>query len=846
MKAILLKIEYLTSPIGIDIKKPRFFWNCENGITQTAYQIIADYGEGKVWDSHKVTSNQMAGITWGGDLLKSKEFVRWRVRLWDENNQVGEWSESYFEMGLLEPSDWQAKWVSGNYSPKKKQRYPVDYFRKTFVCKKPENARLYISACGVYEAQLNGQRIGDFILAPGFTNYYKRLQYQTYDVSSLLHQGENTLTIQLADGWYRGSIGAMGVTGFYGKETKLLFQLETDRNIIAMSDHHLEWCNNGALRFADTQDGEIIDAQMLPDYHSKSKQTNCLVVPSASNNVPVREQERFSPTLLHTPSGKTLLDFGQNLAGYIEFTVTAKAGQQLHLQMAETLKDGELDMANIQCKAGTKNATPLQEIHYTCKDGKNCYKTSFAVFGFRYAQLEADFAISADNFTAIAVYSDMEQTGFFHCSNELINRFFENTLWSMKGNFLDVPTDCPTRERAPWTGDVQIFAKTGSYLMDTTAFLRKWLHDLEDSQGKNGKVPCHAPDVRNNEFVPGIDFIKRMDGCCGWADAAVLVPWRMYELYRDPQLLKGFYSMMKRHIVFQISRTNRTGLFGKPIRGKNKRYISNVGQAFGEWLEPPEVYSQSVINDFLAPHSEEATAYLSYVCGVMMQIAKITGHDDDIPLYKEYHDGCKTAYVNQFTPINTDRQSKLVRPLAFNLLDGQTKEAAHKRLVSSIKARQYKIGTGFLSTPLILPTLTGLGELDIAYKMIENEESPGWLYEVKSGATTVWENWDGSASNNHYSPGSVCEWLIETVCGIHICEENHFMISPNPGGTLSYASFTYQSIYGRISCTWKKENGHITYTIDVPAGTKADLHLPQGHHECITAGHFIRTEDEIC
>lgn len=846
MIATKLRTEYLTNPTGIGITKPSLFWNCEGGQRQTAYHIKATGSDdGLLFDSGKVAGGQMAGVPWGGKALNSRERVQWQVRLWDENDNPGEWSKpAHFEMGLLSCDDWVAGWITGNYRPKKAQRYPVDCFRRTFALNQGiTRALLYITACGVYEAQLNTQRIGDFILAPGFTQYNKRLQYQTHDVTALLRPGENCLTIQLADGWFRGSVGAMGVRNVYGRETKLLAQLEIHladgTTQIVCTGPDWDWSNDGPLLFADMKDGEVVDARKAPTYGSQARLTAYPVVPSASNNVPVNEHERFQPQLQVTPTGKVMLDFGQNIAGYLEFTITANAGQRLRIQMAERLKDDEVDMASIQCRAGKPNATPKQEIIYTCTQGQNHYKTRFAVFGFRYAQIETDISLCAEDFTAIAVYSDMEQTGFFACSNPLITRFVENTLWSMKGNFLDVPTDCPTRERSPWTGDVQIFCKTGSYLMDTAAFLRKWMQDVRDRQSSAGKVPCHAPDVRNNEFIPGIDFIARMDGCCGWADVAVLVPWRLYLQYGDERYLTESYASMKAHTLFQISRTGRTGLFGKPVFGPDRRYISNVGQAFGEWLEPQEVYKQSVLQDFCAPHPEEATAYLSYVCGIMAEVAGLLGHEEDLRLYQEYHEGCKAAYQNRFVKnggINTTRQAKMVRPLALGLLDNRDAKDIFAKLVRNIEKSHFHIGTGFLSTPLILPLLTKMGRVDMAYRMMENEEYPGWLAEVKAGATTVWEDWEGNASQNHYSPGSVCEWLFETVCGIRISGENRFIIRPIPGGTLTHASFTYHSIYGTVSCAWEKQNGQMMFDITVPSNTTAEVVLPNGIAETLTAG----------
>lgn len=851
MQAFRLKTEYLKNPIGIDITEPRFFWNCRGGQTQTAFQIEAiDDSNSLVWDSGKIASGSMHA-RYDGKKLESRSFVSWKVRLWDENDDVGEWSKpAFFEIGLLSAKDWESKWISGNYKPEKKKRFPVDCFEKNFSARgNIKKARLYITACGVYEAEINGRRAGSFILAPGFTSYDKRLYYQTYDVTSLVKGGENSISIMLANGWYRGSVGAMGITYVYGKQTKLFLQLEItygdgSKTVISSNNDFL-WSNDGPISFADLKDGEIVDSRRKPTLSGKAIIADCDIIPAASNNVPVTEHERFTPLLSKSSAKKTILDFGQNIAGYVEFTVNAKDGQKIFMQFAERLKDGELDMANIQCRADTPKATPKQEITYICKDGENHYKTRFAVFGFRFASIETDVEFKAEDFSAIAVYSDMEETGSFSCSNPLINRFFDNTKWSMKGNFLDVPTDCPTRERAPWTGDVQIFAKTSAYLMDTAAFYRKWLYDLADRQTAKGKIPCHAPDVRNNEYFAGLDFIKRMDGCCGWADVAVLLPWRLYEIYRDVTILENFYPMMKAHIKFQISRTNKTGFCAKPVFGEDKKYISNVGQAFGEWLEPPDVYKQSVLNDFLAPHSEEATAYLSFTCGIMAEIARLVGHDEDIPLYEEYNSGCKKAYNNRFVrggEIDTDRQSKLVRPLAFNLLDGAVKTNVLNRLIESIIKREYKIGTGFLSTPLILPTLTKLGFLETAYKMMENEEAPGWLAEVKAGATTVWENWDGSASNNHYSPGSVCEWLVETVCGIKVIGENNFSIAPMPGGALTHAEFIYQSLYGTVSSKWTKKAEHIIYEITIPCGCTAFISLPSGKQKNLTAGNHTLIE----
>lgn len=836
-----LRTEYLVDPIGIDIVQPRFFWTCENGLTQTAYRITAHRNGELVWDTEKTASSMTTWIRWEGSPLHSRDEVEWSVQLWDENDDPGPAVTARFELGLLDPTDWTAEWITGDYRPRAKDRYPVDSFRTTFITDGIRRARLYVTACGLYEATLNGARVGDAVMAPGFTSYDKRLHYQTYDVTGLVRPGENTLDVDLADGWYRGAIGAMGVRNAYGAETKLLAQLELvaadgTRRVVATNDTWA-WSNDGPVRFADLKDGEVVELERTPSLDGTARTTVEAIVPTASNNVTVREHERFSPTITRTPSGRQLLDFGQNIAGYVELTAAAHAGDRVTLRFAEHLDEGgELDIAAIQVRAGKPTASPKQEITLVCTEGVNHYKTRFAVFGFRYAIVQADLDLTPSDVTAIAVYSDLGQTATFDSSHPLVNQLVHNTLWSMKGNFLDVPTDCPTRERAPWTGDVQIFARTGSYLMDTTAFLRKWLQDLRDRQGEDGKVPCQAPDVHNNEFIPGVDFIKRMDGSAGWADAAVLVPVRLYELFRDEQILRDSYASMKAHVTFQIGRTNRTGLFGKRFPRPDRKYISNVGQAFGEWLEPTDVYQQSVVQDFLAPHPEEATAYLAYVCALMVDVARLLGHDDDAALYTEYRDGCTRAYVNQFTPIDTDRQSKLVRPLALGLLDGDIADQTFDRLVAAIESRRYRIGTGFLSTPLILPLLTRRGRTDLAYRMLENEAEPGWLFEVRSGATTVWENWDGTASQNHYSPGSVCQWLFETVTGIDVTGEGTFTIAPQPGGTLAHASLSYDSLFGTVSSSWQRTGHGTQYTVSIPANTRAKVLLPDGANHNIGPG----------
>ena len=847
MRAVNLRTEYLQNPLGIDTTAPRLYWNCEGGVKQTAYQIIAKVNGETVWNSGKVESSSMTHIPYGGPELHSRERVYWSVKLWDENGEGGEISHSFFEMGLLEASDWKAKWITGNYKVKKNERYPVDCFRKQIsVDAEVKSARLYITACGLYEARLNGEKIGNFCLAPGHTDYRKRVQYQTYDVTELLSVGDHTMTVQLADGWYCGGCGAWGIRNQYGTETKLLAQLEITyadgRRDTIVTDESWDWSNDGPIRFADNKDGEVVNANREPSYSGKAKVTSHTVIPTASNNVPVTEHERFAPTVTKAPNGKWLLNFGQNIAGYISFRLQAKKNQRLTFRFGELLDgEGNLTQKNIQCVSKNKTS-PLQQIIYTCREGLNEYKTTFAVFGFQYAEVETDIELQPENVTAIAIYSDIEQTGFFESSNELLNRFVEATIWSTKGNSLDIPTDCPTRERHGWTGDAQIFFETANYLFDYAAFSKKYLHDVYDWQKRDGRLPQIAP-------YGGVDFYMwTMNGSVGWSDAGILIPYRFWKLYGDKQILVDYYDRMKRYAHFMMNRCGKLGLMAKPLglTGEAAKYAVNAGQSYGEWAEPKDVYPNDW-KDMVAPHPEVSTAYTSYVLGCMTEIAEELGQNNDAALFCKYSEGSRKAYQAMAETadysLNTDRQARLVRPLAFDLLNEQQKEYTRKRLIQALENYGWRLGTGFLSTPLILDVLADI-DIEAAYRLLENEQMPGWLFMPKNGATTIWESWEGTqaqggiASLNHYSKGAVCEWLFKSMCGIRLDGENHFIIAPKPGGRFTQAKAKYQSVYGMVESGWERTESGYRFCITVPCNTTATVTLPDGISQLLPAGEY--------
>ena len=849
MKAIRLKTEYLKNPLGIDFTAPRLFWNCADGVRQTAYQVICrDESENLLWDSGKIESHSMC-TNYAGTPLHSRVHVVWQVRLWDENDVPSDWSEpAVFELGLLHADDWRAQWITGDYIPDPKRRYPVDCFKTTFVAGEIKKARLYATACGVYQAALNGQPVEGFTLAPGITDYRKRVQYQTYDVTALVQSGENALTVQLADGWYRGCCGAWGLRNQYGTETKLLAQLElilTDGTVQTVcTDGSWQWSNDGPVRFADNKDGERIDARRTPTYSGHAKITTHPVQPTASDNEPLTEHERLAAKILHTPSGRTVLDFGQNIAGILQFTVQAKAGQRICLRFGEMLdENGEFTQKNIQT-SNEKITSPLQQVDYVCKAGRNDYKTAFTIFGFQYVLVESEIPVDPADFTAIAVYTDMERTGWFSSSNELLNKFFDSTVWSAKNNHADLPTDCPTRERHGWAGDAQIFCPTACMLFDYAAFGRKYERDLCDAQRKNGCFTQIAP-------LGGVDnYMNAMDGSAGWSDAGVLIPWDVYAAYGDRAILEENYDAMCRYTRFKIGTLGKWYPTAAPtgIGLKHGKDISNYGQSYGEWAEPEDVKAFSVA-EFVWPHPEETTAYIVYLAEHMAKIAALLGKDSDAAEFTEAAKKARSGYQHLVATkkhsLDTDRQAKLVRPLYMKLLNKPQTTYARKRLIKALDNYGWRLGTGFLSTPFILDVLADI-DLQYAYRLLENEELPGWLCMPKQGATTIWENWEGPnaaapASLDHYSKGAVCDWLFRVMCGIKVDGENHFIIAPRPGGHFTHAEAAYVSAYGRVESAWRKTEDGFAFTITIPANCTAAVTLPGQKPQELPAGKYTLT-----
>ena len=739
------------------------------------------------------------------------------------------------------PARWQAKWIDPEPPHDVEARQPASVLRRRFTAERTENARLFITCHGLYEARLNGRRVGNFVLAPGTGDYAKRLAVQCYDVSELLREGENELVVTLGDGWYRGSVGIDGLRNYYGTDLALLCQLEGEDGPVLCSDENWEASQQGPVRENDLQQGERYDArkEQITDWHGVTVRNYGYANLAAAQSVPVLEQERFAGKLITTPNGETVIDFGQNLAGYTELRLTAGAGQKIALWHGETLdENGNFTQKNFDPGERNKNGGIPQKIEYICKDGLNVYKPGFAIFGFRYARVETDVDLSRAEFTAVAVYSQMEQTGFFECGSADVNRLFLNSLWSMRSNFCDIPTDCPTRERAGWTGDAGVFAPTAVYLADCYPVLCKWLGECRLAQGEDGLVQNIAPVNNRGGMISNM-----LQGSAGWGDACILVPWALYEAYGDTGILEENYDMMRRWLEFSEKRARKTRPHN--LLNPHHKYLVDEGFHFGEWCQPDVDNTEAMKKCMLLGAPEVATAYYFRSASLMAQIARILGRDEDAKRFAEIADNAKKAYRYTCTKngkIKSERQCEYVRPIAFGLLEGDEAQAAADELSRLVEKNGFHLNTGFLSTPDLCRVLADHGHADTAYRLLLQSECPGWLYAVKKGATTVWETWDGVRADgtvhdslNHYSYGAITGWLFGGVCGIELKAEK-LTVRPHPGRELGFAKAEWRSPVGTIRSAWEYAGDTLRFDISVPV--PACIELPNREKHEVAKGDY--------
>lgn len=858
-----LRCESMVNPIGLDARPPRLSWivnDPRRGAVQSAYQIVAEVN-GNAWDSGKVASSQSVHIPFSAVALKSRDLVTWKVRTWDAADVASEFSApATFEMGLLDRSDWSAKWIQSPIVGGPYTIPPVPYLRKSFTLRGDvARARLYISALGQYECEINGRVAHDFVFAPGRFEYERRVAYHTVEVTSQLHKGENVIGALLGDGWYTGHLHS-DPRQRYGDRPKLLAQLEitfTDGTTQTISTDETWRAGEGPIRGSDHLMGEDYDARLdIPGWSKAgfddSKWRTALLadVPSieisAHRAPPVRKKLEIKPIAppVRSANGRRhIFDMGQNMVGWVRLKMRdAKPGQTIDLRYVEMLdKDGKPYTAALRSARATD--------HYTTRGGgEEVFEPRFTFHGFRYVEVR-DFPgrnPTVDDITGIVIHSDTPPTGEFECSDPLINQLQSNIVWSQRGNFIDIPTDCPQRdERLGWTGDAQVFVRTASFNMDVANFFHKWLADMADTQALAG-------DGRIHSVIPGVKTIHH-EGGPAWADAAVICPWVIYLCYGDTKILSDRWDMMTKFMQF----------LANTCPGHVRADESLKWRGYGDWLNM----------NALTPPDLIGIAFYAYDATLMSKMARVLGKEDEATKYAKLFEDVRAVwqsrYVNADGSLKVQTQTAHVLALHFDLLNEQDRPAAVDALVKDIEERGMHLSTGFVGTPYLNHVLTRFGRGDVAYQLLLQKTFPSWLFPVTHGATTMWERWDGWTpekgfndagmnSYNHYAYGAVGEWMYAKIAGIDLDEQTpgykHIVVRPliaskqlrATGGGLTWARASLKSIYGLIKSHWKLDGDKLQLNVTIPANTTATITIPRAANASVTGnGRAIAQADGV-
>jgi alpha-L-rhamnosidase len=832
-----LLTENLINPIGLDVQQPRFSWQLvtdKRNVAQTAYEIIVSADKAPLWKSGKVTSDQSVQVAYAGTALQSGKKYSWKARVWDNNGKASSWSEpAFFQMALLNAADWKAKWIEAGFEEDTANR-PAILFRNQFsVNKKIIAATLYITAHGMYEVQLNGKKVGDAYLTPGWTSYNKRLQYQVYDVTGMVGNGSNAIGATVGNGWYRGYLAWSDNKNVYGNKLGLLAQLNitysngTTESVI--SDENWK-SSTGAIKAVEIYHGEMYDAREEKNGWSNAGYNDAawksVTLPKfafnnliATENEPVKKHETFKAIkVITTPAGEKVLDFGQNLVGWVIVKATGNAGDKIILKHAEVLdKMGNFYTENLRAAKATAS--------YILKGGtEETFEPHFTFYGFRYLKIENyPGEIKPENFTAVALYSDMKPTGTFTSSNALINQLQHNIQWGQRGNFLDVPTDCPQRdERLGWTGDAQAFSRTATFNFGVNNFFSKWMKDVAADQGADGKVPFVIPNV----LGPGAG------GSAGWADVATIIPWNMYLAYGDKKILDNQYSSMKAWVKYMTD--------------SSKNDLWNHGFHFGDWL----FYRPFDDNDGRSAVTDKyliAQCFYAHSVQLLINTSRVLNKPADEAMYSALLQKVKDAFLKEYVVSGT--QTAYVLALNFDMLPENLRAQAAARLAENVKSYNNHLTTGFLGTPYLCHVLTRFGYTDLAFTLLLQDTYPSWLYPVKMGATTIWERWDGQKpdstfqtpgmnSFNHYAYGAIGDWMYRKIVGIDTYEDGvgykHIMIMPHIGGGFTNASASLQTYYGTVSNGWKITGDQLLMEVEIPANTTATIYIPATSATAIT------------
>lgn len=827
-------------------------------VRQTSYRIqVSMTADCKhpLWDSGEMINERSCFVPYIGSPMPSRETLFWRARVTDNHGDDSGWSEPQRIMTGLAPDEWRAMFITPETEQEVWQS-KGKLLRQTFAIDgEIASASVYATALGLYMLSVNGIPVTDAVLTPGWTEYDKRLLYQIWDVTHLLQYGENAVCAMLGAGWFKGDLASWtSQSRVYGGRTALLMQMEiryTDgrRQMVITDD---TWrCSDGPVLFSELYHGELYDARLEKPGWNKSGYDDrswaraeiiqrLLSALCVQDGPLVRRQERLPvKRVIVTPKDETVLDFGQNIAGWVRFSVRGQAGEAVCLRHAETLdRDGNFYTQNMR---SAKN-----EIVYTLSGKKNeVFEPHFSYQGFRYVHVVSyPGDIDPANFEAIVIHSDMRRIGYFTCSHELLNQLHSNILWSLKGNFVDIPSDCPQRdERLGWTGDAQIFCRTSTYLMDTREFFIKWLADLRAAQFEGGGVPFVVPDVLTGKFPEG-DVIANAESLAGWGDAAVICPWTLWMAYGDKAALSECYKSMRSWVEYVHGRSSGGVLW-------------NNDYQLGDWvaLDAKEgSYFGATASDLIA------TAFYAKCVRIVAQAADILGEKEDAARYRELRRDIEKAYTDEFF----SRTGRLVSPtqtahilsLAFELTPQEYRERTVRDLLRLLDEHDGHLVTGFLGTPYFCQALADNGALDAAYALLLKEDYPSWLYQVKQGATTVWEHWDGIKpdgsmwspnmnSFNHYAYGSVGEFLYRVIGGIDVYEDapgyKQINIRPRPGGGVSWSKTSVITPYGEVRVNWRIELGTLYLEATIPCNTSANITLPDGSVYNTGSGYYVFT-----
>ena len=846
--------EGFKNPLGFYDAKPTFSWKLpvsENNKRQTAYQIVVASSvdllpdNADLWDSKKQQSNQSTWVNYDGEDLKSRQKVYWQVKYWNQDDGAASWSDvQNFELGLLNNTDWQAKWI-GLDTAKDSIRgrenvliHKPQYLRKEFqLSKAVASARLYITSKGIFDVSINGENISDDAMSPGFTTYNKRIETLTYNVTNVIESGKNTIGVELTSGWYSGRLLWNTTPWDNTVSPKVLCQLEVimedGSKTTITSNESWRGTTNGPLQFAEIYDGEIYNANLEMANWSTSnfddEKWTSVQVERLDNHMtlqPKRHTTVKAKILLASQEikqkeGAVIFDLKQNMVGVPKVNVPMKKGDTLRIRFAEMLSpDGTFYTKNYRSAHST-------DYYIAAKNGTITYMPKFTFHGFRFVELtgfDTTKTPTKDWVTGIVQYSDFEDNGSFSSSHSKLNQLQSNIVWGLRGNFLDIPTDCPQRnERLGWTGDAQVFGPTSMFNANVYKFWASWLQSVREAQLADGAIPWTVPDTRGNNIASS-----------GWGDVATIIPWKIYMRTGDVGFLEDNFEMMKAWVAYH--------------QKKSKNNISNM-MSFSDWLQP---YPESGKNTGDTSRNLIGTAFFARSAKLTAQAAEVLGKKDDQAKYEAIYSEVIKAFDKRFFDENgklkgaTETQTSYLLALAFNLLPDNKVKNAQTNLLRKLKDANYHLRTGFLGTPLLSKVLDDMGQIDMVYKLIFNETYPSWFYSINQGATTIWERWNSYSktdgynpmsmnSLNHYAYGAIGEWMYERIGGIAPLTAGYktIKIAPEPRDPLTSASASLNTPYGNVSSSWEIANNEFQLEVVVPPNTTATIIMPRNAQDIL-------------